>query len=1283
MAQAGTVWVDVRGDMSKFASDVAGGAKKAGASVTSALGSGAKTVVSDLGTAAGVTGIAIAGIGAAAVKTSTDFNAAMSGVGAVANASAGELESLRDAALKAGADTVFSASEAATAQAELVKAGVSVSDTLGGALTGSLSLAAAGQLELADAATISAQAMNIFELSGADVGHIADVLAAGANKSAADVGQLGDALRQGGLVAKQTGLSMEETVGVLSLFADNALIGSDAGTSLKTMLQRLVPQSDEAAEAMKEMGLQFFDAQGAFVGIDEVAAQLQTSLAGLSDEQRQNALTTLFGSDAVRGASILMEGGKAAVDEYTAAVNDMGAAQRMAAAQTDNLKGDIEAFSGAVETSLINIGDLSDSALREITQAGTGLVNVFNEFATTPAWDAIERNISGLTAGAGDQLDGIADGIRDVLMAIDPAEIDRVFSKATEGLSTIREAARGAEGVIAGLGLSLAGLGASAVLGPLGGIIPTISPITGVLGGLVLGSEEGRDALFELGKQAAAFATGPGADLLESLSGLAIELSGAVASALEDVGGAVIDAASQLGPVLGDSIDQLGPPLADLVESLGELTGEVLPLLADFVGAVLPPAVDVFGAGLSVAAGAVGLLAENTELLVPALAAVAALKFADQFRGIGDVVKGAATNVGTFRDAIGQIAATQNVSKLEALKGVAGATAKEVGGLAGGFLAANGPLIALTGAVALGATVWQNYSQNVADVKDISNDLSAALEQTRSEFAKTTEERSRQVFVDKDALNTVNEAKLSLADLTEVAAAYSEEVQGLDELFEINTAGQFGDPESINDFREAIEELPGPVRDVASAIFDMYAAGDIGYQETLRFFEALDELAQGTAASTEDAKDKFTSMAQEAAAAGKITADELAGILEQISTAETPDELNTAFNDLAALLGVTTSEAKAAADEMQRLIDLIDKLSNSERDADEASRRLAETRDRVTTSFTENGAGIDANTEAGRKNADAIQAQIEASERLSEAQALLDPTGQQSTLTLIAQRQALEELAAQGLLTAEELARLIDIYNLTDQDIQATVSADVSQAEASLAEVQAEFNKVKDDLEVPVQTEIQALIDQGKYAEAEARLAQLERDRVVSIKATVTTSANSVVIATEKAINMDINGNGVIGMASGGVVKNRNQIKLPGFGTDTELIMATPGEHVMPAGRVAEPGMLPLLEGLRAGVIDPKSVQGYEMGGLVSDAAPVMPIELTRTSENELRVIDSMSTAGVEQRLDTLAAHMEALADSMSAVATRQLPRPIIDVRATADVQVTAQQRARGMRSGD
>jgi hypothetical protein len=107
-----------------------------------------------------------------------------------------------------------------------------------------LALAASGQLDLAESATVAAQTMNTFGLAGKDVTHIADVLSASANKSAADVHGLGMSLRMGGLLAKQTGLSLEDTVGTLSAFADHALIGSDAGTSLKTMLQRLVPQSE-------------------------------------------------------------------------------------------------------------------------------------------------------------------------------------------------------------------------------------------------------------------------------------------------------------------------------------------------------------------------------------------------------------------------------------------------------------------------------------------------------------------------------------------------------------------------------------------------------------------------------------------------------------------------------------------------------------------------------------------------------------------------------------------------------------------------------------------------------------------------------------------------------------------------------------------------------------------------------------------------------------------------------------------------------------------------------
>lgn len=323
-------------------------------------------------TIAGAGMIALAG---AAVVAAAGFDKSMSNVKAVSGATVDEMERLRKAALDAGQATVFSASEAADAEAELAKAGVGTADILGGALRGSLDLAAAGSLDLASSATIAAQAMNVFDLAGRDVAHIADVLAAGANKSAADISQLGDALRQGGLVAKQTGLGLEDTVGVLSAFADNALIGSDAGTSLKTMLQRLTPQSAEAADKMAELGINAYDASGQFVGISKFAGILQNSLKDLTPEARNSALAIIFGSDAVRAANVLYEEGAQGIDEYVKAVDDSGAASRMAATQLDNLAGDIEALKGSIETGLIQAGSGANDTLRKLTQFATGVVN--------------------------------------------------------------------------------------------------------------------------------------------------------------------------------------------------------------------------------------------------------------------------------------------------------------------------------------------------------------------------------------------------------------------------------------------------------------------------------------------------------------------------------------------------------------------------------------------------------------------------------------------------------------------------------------------------------------------------------------------------------------------------------------------------------------------------------------------------------------------------------------------------------------------------------------------
>ena len=357
-----TVTVRLRADISNYtrnmrnASDTTSRLANAGAATGAAL----------------LTGFAVAA--AAAAK----FDKALSNVRAVTGASTADMAKLRAAALEAGKTTSFTATEAANAEAELARAGVSTANIIGGALKGSLALAASGQIDLTEAAVVSAQAMNMFGLAGKDVTHIADLLSAGANKSAADVHGLGMSLRMGGLLAHQTGLSIEDTVGTLAAFADHALIGSDAGTSLKVMLQRLVPQSKEASAAMDGIGFSAYDSKGQFVGLSEMAGRMKTSFSKLTPEARNSAMATIFGADAVRSATILYELGSEGIDKYIASVDDQGAAQRMAAIQTDNLIGDLERLRGALEVALIEGGSAANGALRGMTQWITALVNAYN-----------------------------------------------------------------------------------------------------------------------------------------------------------------------------------------------------------------------------------------------------------------------------------------------------------------------------------------------------------------------------------------------------------------------------------------------------------------------------------------------------------------------------------------------------------------------------------------------------------------------------------------------------------------------------------------------------------------------------------------------------------------------------------------------------------------------------------------------------------------------------------------------------------------------------------------
>lgn len=341
-------------------------------------------------------GALIAGV-ALAVHAYSEFAGRMAQVQSLSHASAAEMDVLSKSAMTMGSAFGLSANDVADAEIELVKAGVSVKEMMGGALPGALALAAAGQIDVGQATEIATIALTQFNLKGKDVPHVADLLAAGADKALGGVKELGDALKQGGLVAAQFGLTIDDTVGTLSAFANAGMLGSDAGTSLKTMFLQLASPSKQQAEMMAQMGLNAYDVQGKFIGVTALAGQLHDKLGPLADAQRNAALSTIFGSDAMRAASVLMKEGSTGIQKWITDVNDQGFAAAQAAGKMNSLNGDFKKLQAAFETGLIGMGASSDGFLRPVIQGITSAIQAFNSM--DPASKGVVMSIAAITGG--------------------------------------------------------------------------------------------------------------------------------------------------------------------------------------------------------------------------------------------------------------------------------------------------------------------------------------------------------------------------------------------------------------------------------------------------------------------------------------------------------------------------------------------------------------------------------------------------------------------------------------------------------------------------------------------------------------------------------------------------------------------------------------------------------------------------------------------------------------------------------------------------------------------
>lgn len=318
---------------------------------------------------------ALVGVFKSAAQSVAQFDQGLAGVRALGGEYAANIDALAEAALKAGTAFGFTANESLTAIDALARAGLTTEQIIGGGLEGALTLAAAGGIELADAAETAASALTQFGLAGEDVPRVADALVGGANAAQGGVDELRAALNQSGLVAAQFGLSLEETVGALTTFASAGLLGSDAGTSFRSMLLRLAKPTEDSKKAMEQYGLELFDAQGNFVGVEEAANQLQKGLGGLTEETRLSALATIFGQDAIRAANVLYEQGAEGVSKFTSEVSKSGEAQRVAAEQTNTLTGSLDKAGAAWETFVIGI----DKGSGVISTSFKGIIDGFTD----------------------------------------------------------------------------------------------------------------------------------------------------------------------------------------------------------------------------------------------------------------------------------------------------------------------------------------------------------------------------------------------------------------------------------------------------------------------------------------------------------------------------------------------------------------------------------------------------------------------------------------------------------------------------------------------------------------------------------------------------------------------------------------------------------------------------------------------------------------------------------------------------------------------------------------
>lgn len=324
------------------------------------------------------------------VEVGSSFEAGMSEVEAISGATGSELEALEDKAKSLGSSTKFSATEATSAMTNMSLAGWSVNQTLSG-IDGVLQLAAASNMDLADASQIVTDNISTFNLEASQSTHLADMMAYAQANSSTTAAELGEAYKNCGANMNAAGQDIETTTSFLEALANNGLRSSEAGTSLAAIMRDLTSKMKDGKIAIGDTSVTVMDSNGNFRDMTDVLKDVESATDGMGDAQKQAALMATFTSDSIKGLNMLLNTGADQVAGYEESLrNCSGAASDMADTMQDNLQGKLTELSSATEGLGIAVYDYISGPLQGGVELLTDVVSGLTD-AITPQKDAMEE----------------------------------------------------------------------------------------------------------------------------------------------------------------------------------------------------------------------------------------------------------------------------------------------------------------------------------------------------------------------------------------------------------------------------------------------------------------------------------------------------------------------------------------------------------------------------------------------------------------------------------------------------------------------------------------------------------------------------------------------------------------------------------------------------------------------------------------------------------------------------------------------------------------------------